>query len=188
MEYKNCIVFIMGFTGVGKYVVAKEIAKHPYFKMVDSTVIENPVTSLLDMEALNYRVPDAAWQQVGKVRDAVFTTIRDLSPPHFSFVITYDMVEGDEFPKILFDMVQKLASERQAFLLPVRLECSEAELVKRISSDARKVLVDRAINMAKNKKVFYSNHPNEITINSTNLSPTEAAKLILDSLKDGNNG
>ena len=184
MEYKNCIVFIMGFTGAGKNVVAKEIAKHPHFKMVDSTVIENPVTSLLDMEALNYRVPDAAWQQVNKVRDAVFTTIRDLSPPHFSFVITYDMVEGEEFPKILFDMVQKLANERQAFLLPVRLECSEAELVKRISSDARKVLVDRAINMARNKKVFYSRHPNEITIDGTNLSPAEAAKLILINLKN----
>ena len=184
MEYKNCIIFIMGFTGVGKYVVAKEIAKYPHFKMVDSTVIENPVVSLLDMEALNYRVPAAAWQQVNKVRDAVFTTIRDLSPPHFSFVITYDMVEGDEFPKILFDMVQKLTNERKAYLLPVRLECSEAELVKRISSDTRKALVDRAINMVRNKKVFYSHHPNEITIDSTGLSPAEAAKLILDDIKN----
>jgi len=183
MEYKNCIIFIMGFTGVGKYVVAKEIAKYPHFKMVDSTLIENPVISLLDMGELNYRVPDTAWEQVGKVRNAVFTTIRDLSPQHFSFVITYDMVEGEEFPKLLYDMVQKLANERQAFLLPVRLECSEAELVKRISSDARKALVDRAINMARSKKVFYSHHPNEITIDSTNLSPTEAAKLILDNIK-----
>lgn len=48
------------------------------------------------------------------------------------------MVEGEEFPKMLFDMVQKLANERQAFLLPVRLECGEVELVKRISSDEKK--------------------------------------------------
>ena len=93
------------------------------------------------------------------------------------------MVEGEEFTKTLFDMVQKLASARKAFLLPVRLECSEAELVKRISSDARKALVDRAINMVRNKKVFYSKHPNEITINNTNISAAETAKLILGNLK-----
>jgi len=43
--------------------------------------------------------------------------------------------------------------------------------------------VDRVINMVRNKKVFYSKHPNEITINVTRMSAIEVAKLILDSIK-----
>jgi adenylate kinase family enzyme len=71
MEYKNCIVFLMGFSGSGKRTIAQEIAKYPYFKLFDNMVINSPVINFLDMKALNYRVPEAAWQQINKIRDQV---------------------------------------------------------------------------------------------------------------------
>ena len=188
MEYKNYIVFIMGFSGSGKRTIAQEVAKYPYFKLVDNMVMNSPIVNLLDMAALNQRVPEEAWQQINKIRDVVFATMRDLSPPHFSFVITHDMVDGEAYPQTLFNLVQELANARRAYFLPVRLECSEEELVKRTSSAERKAMnkitdVDRVINMARNKKVFYSKHPNEITIDVTRMSAIEVAKLILDSIK-----
>jgi hypothetical protein len=74
-------------------------------------IINNPVVSFLDMQALNYRVPEEAWQQINKIRDAVFTTIRDLSPRHFSFVITHDMVDGEQYPQIWNKLAERLKVE-----------------------------------------------------------------------------
>ena len=185
MEYKNCIVFLMGFSGVGKSSIAQEIIKHPHFKLVTNRVINNPVTGLLDLPALKQRVPEAAWQQINKIRDAVFTAIKDISPQYFSFVMTHDMVDGETYPQILFDQTLQLANARQAYFLPVRLKCNEEQLIKRVSSDARKEAnvitdTDRAVDMARNKKVFYSNHPNELTLDVSDQSPEQVARLILD--------
>jgi hypothetical protein len=70
----------------------------------------------------------------------------------------------------------------------IRLEYDEAEIVKRVSSPERKDInkttdIDRVINAVRDKKIFYSKHPNGITINNTSKSAVQVAKLILNTVE-----
>lgn len=186
MEYKNCIVLLMGFAGSGKFTIAKEIAKHPHFKLVDNHLWNNVIFRLIEQDGIT-PLPEAVWDKSGKVCNAVFETMKELSPNHFSFVITNEMIEGDKYPPMFFQKVVQLANERNSLLLPVRLICEEKELVRRVKTPERlnsyKTIDDnRAKQLSRNNKVFHSHHVNEITIDVTNLQPSEACKEILNNL------
>lgn len=77
-------------------------------------------------------LPEAVWEKSGKICDVVFETMKELSPQNFSFVITQEMIDGDDYPKVFYKRVYQLVSDRNATFVPVRLECDESELVDRV--------------------------------------------------------
>jgi len=187
ISYKNCIILLSGFAGTGKLTTAKELVKDPSFRLVDNHTIANPILGLIPLDGFT-PIPDSAWEKVAKIRDTVFETMRELSPSHFSFVITQEMIEGDPYPKLFYNLVTQLVADRKSTFFPVRLECNEAELVKRVKSANRRELhktidSDRSIHQVRNEKVFYSHHPNELTINNSDKSPKQVAGIILEHLK-----
>jgi deoxyadenosine/deoxycytidine kinase len=182
MKYCNCIVLIMGFAGSGKFTTAKELAKHPNFRLVDNHTWNNPIFNLIKQDGIT-PLPEAVWQKAGKICDTVFETMKELSPPDFSFVITQEMIEGDEYPTQFYKRVGKLANDRNAVFVPVRLECDESELTKRVGQAERRELfktidTNRASHLARHCSVFHSNHPNELTINNTHKTAVEVASMI----------
>lgn len=183
-SYENCIVLLMGFSGVGKLTTAKELAKHPNFKLADNHTWINPVFGLINQDGLT-PVPKAAWEKVGKICDVVFETMHELSPKNFSFVLTQEMIEGDEYPKIFYQRVCKLVEHRKSIFLPVRLECNEEEIVKRVKNAERRkhcktIDSDRSAQLTRHSEVFHTNHPNEITINNTDKSPVQVVNTIIE--------
>lgn len=181
--YENCIVLLMGFAGSGKLTTAKELAKHPHFRLVDNHTWNNPIFNLIAQDGIT-SLPQAVWDKAGKICDAVFETMTELSPSHFSFVITQEMIQGDDYPILFYKRVCQLVDNRNAIFLPVRLECAEAELINRVQVPKRRdsfktIDTERASFLSQNRKVFYTNHPNEITINNTDRQPREVARLII---------
>lgn len=187
MIYKNCIILLMGFAGSGKLTTAKELIKYLNFKLVDNHTWNNPIFNLINQDGM-MPLPKTVWIKTRKICDVVFETMKELSPHDFSFVLTAEMIEGEDFAKSFYNQVCQLAIDRKALLLPVRLECEEVELTKRIREPNRRALFktideQRASRLVQNHKVFYSKHPNEITIDDTKISAKEVARMIIDFLE-----
>ncbi len=185
-NYENCIVLLMGFAGVGKLTTAKELVKHPNFKLADNHTWINPVFSLIQQDGLT-PIPKAAWKKVGKIFDIVFETMQELSPSNFSFVLTGELIEGDEYPKIFYQRICQLAESRKSVFLPVRLECNEEAIVKRVKNIERRkhcktIDADRSARLTRDSEVFHTNHRNEITIDNTDKSPEQVINIILKHL------
>ncbi len=183
MQYTNCIVLIMGFAGSGKLTTAKELIKFPNFKLVDNHTWNNPIFNLINQDGFT-PLPNAVWQKAGKICDVIFETMKELSPPDFSFVITQEMIEGDEHPKQFYQRVRQLARDRRALLIPVRLECEEIELIIRVGEIKRRdhyktIDTERALHLVRHCSVFHTHHPNELTINNTTKTAAEVAGMII---------
>jgi shikimate kinase len=183
-QFSNTIIYLIGFAGTGKYTIAKEIAKIADFRVVDNHLINNPIFTVVQIDGKN-PVPEEVWVKVREVKKIVFDTIIELSPPEFNFVFTNELVEGN--PKALdsYQKIEELAIKRNSTFIPVRLLCEVDELAKRISTDERTAMYKvtdkaRAYNMVKEFEVLRPNHPNTITIDVTDKSPFEAAKLIIE--------
>ncbi len=184
--YQNCLVLLMGFAGTGKLTIAKELAKHDNFKLIDNHSILNPVLNIVNQDGIT-PLPETVWINANKIWDVVFNTLTVLSPTYFSFVITQEMIEGDEFPKQFYHRINQLVAHRNSIFLPVRLLCTEQELIKRVKSTERQKLyktidADRASRLAIHHDVFHTHHANEITIDVTLKKPKDVVTLILNKL------
>jgi hypothetical protein len=56
-EYKNCIIHLIGFAGVGKLTIAREIVSKTNAKLVDNHLINNPILSIIKAADI-----EAGWQ------------------------------------------------------------------------------------------------------------------------------
>lgn len=87
----SVLYFLIGYPGVGKHTVATAMLGQAHdmerLVLVDNHYINNPIFGLVDVDGIK-PVPAEVWAQVRKVRDAVFATMRELSPPGWNFIIT----------------------------------------------------------------------------------------------------
>lgn len=186
LPYSNCIILLMGFAGVGKLTTAKELVKYPNFKLVDNHLWNNVIFRLIEQDGIT-PLPEKVWEKSGQVCDIVFETIRELSPEHFSFVFTQEMIEGDEYSKRFYEKILNLVKDKKSKFLPVRLECNEAELVRRVQIPARRdayktIDFNRAAKLVHEHQVFHTEHSNEITIDTTTVMPSNVVDIILRKL------
>ncbi|MFN8911956.1 MAG: hypothetical protein ACK5V4_04210, partial [Alphaproteobacteria bacterium] len=67
MKLNNTIIYLLGFAGVGKLTIAKELAKITGAKVVDNHLINNPVFHILDNDGI---IPllDAVWAKTRAIR------------------------------------------------------------------------------------------------------------------------
>ena len=76
------------------------------------------------------------------------------------------------------------ALAKKTHFFPVRLLCDEGELIKRVRSEDRKNYfktrdAELSGSRSREKEVFYSRYPNEITIDNTHKFPDEVADMII---------
>lgn len=98
------------------------------------------------------------------------------------------MFDQDPYHRIFYDKVLSVVKKRKAHFFPIRLLCDEEELAKRVQSkDRKKYFKTRDVDLSKSRSrdlsVFYSHHPNEITINSTDKTPDEVSDIIIDHIQ-----
>lgn len=186
---ENCIILLMAIAGSGKRTVGEELCKMSNFKLAHHHYWTDPIVRLLgDDSSVWWTLTDPAWGKLNEARDVVFSTMTDVCPPSSSFVITFEMLDGDPWHKIFYDRVLDVVAKKKAIFLPVRLLCNEMELLDRVQSDDRKKYfkthdVDLIRDRVRTKKVYFSGHDNEITINNTSMSPVEVSQSILDHLQ-----
>lgn len=181
---ENCIIYLIGFPGTGKYTVAKEIVAQENFKLVDSHLINIPIFSLIQQDGKT-PLPSRVWQNCKIVWRAVLDTIIHIAPQSYSFVLTNKLLENDPDDRAWFKEVETAANAKNALFIPVRMLCSQAEMEKRIIQPERKVRLKQTDPEAparylKNDEILKITHPNALTIDVSNLTAADAAKTILN--------
>ncbi|MGP0091636.1 MAG: AAA family ATPase [Xanthobacteraceae bacterium] len=183
----NLFVYLVGFGGTGKLTIARAFARAVGAKVVDNHWINNPIFGLIDPDGVT-RLPDAVWVQCAKVHEAVLETIATLAKPGTNFVFTHEGVEGNASDLTKFQDIRSTAARRGACLIPVRLVCEEAELVRRIQSPERVGMLKgidpaAAIAQSRNHAVFDPRSPDTLTLDVTRLSPEESVAAIVAHIK-----
>src|SRR5688500_10955918 len=91
----GAFIYLIGFAGSGKLTIAKAIQERYDCILVDNHLVNNVIFSLIDPDGKS-NLPKTVWLNVGRVRDAVLDTIRDLAKPGRSFIFTNELLEGEE--------------------------------------------------------------------------------------------
>lgn len=176
------IFYLLGFPGVGKYTIAKELSRLTGARVVDNHYILNPIFGLIEQDGLA-PLPPKVWDYCYQVHHAVYGTIRELSPRQWSFVFTNGLVHGDPESESLYRNVLETARVRGSRLVPVRLTCDPAEHLRRITEPQRrermKTIDAVEIEDFSRRELYRPDHPDTLTLDITALSPAEAAQAIV---------
>lgn len=172
----TCVIYLTGKPGVGKYTVAKALSKHGFI-ICDNQLINNPIFELLQYDGFT-KMPDFAWEAIGRIRDAVlnFLSIHTQN----NYVLTNNLYE-DEGDRQLYEQVKQMAFSRKSVLVPVRLLISEEEHLKRVTQPERRnrwKSID-PIDVYDQTPLLKIEDPNLLELDVTFLSPESAASQIL---------
>lgn len=178
---QNVVIYLIGFPGVGKYTIAKEIAQKTDFKIVDNHLINNPIFSIIDRDQ---KIPPQVWNIIGRVWDLVMETIIDISPQHYNFILTNVLLESNENDKIWFSRVENMTRQRKAIFVPVRLHCAVDVHQNRIALPERAERmkltdIHAPKRLSENEKVLATDNPNVLDLDTSEISASEAADKIL---------
>ncbi|MBC8717718.1 chloramphenicol phosphotransferase [Ochrobactrum sp. Marseille-Q0166] len=177
-------VLLIGFPGVGKLTIAKELDALIGAKIVDNHWFNNPILRLFDDEGLS-SLPSDIWQYTGQVRQSVLSAICSYSSRFDNFIFTHAGSEGDKRSIRTYSQFVEAASRCEATFVPVRLLCNEEELVRRVSLPARKQHLkstdpEASRYRSKTSTVLKIPHANALTLDVTINSPVQSALAIRD--------
>ncbi|MBY4589154.1 chloramphenicol phosphotransferase [Rhizobium redzepovicii] len=178
----NIFILLIGFPGVGKLAIAKELSPLVPAKIIDNHWFNNPILRLLD-DGGTSPLPEGIWEYTGRVRQAVLDAIVAYSAPSANFIFTHAGIDGDQRSMRTFQQIAAAAQQRQALLVPVRLLCDEDELARRISTPARRAHLKSTDAEASRKRsrqacVLDPQHQNTLVLDVTFASPQESADAI----------
>lgn len=173
------IIYLTGKPGVGKYTIAKEIAKDYGFIVCDNQLINNPIFELLGYDGYG-TIPEFAWESVRIIRSEVYNFLtKELQN---SYVLTNNLAENDK-DRGIYEQVKLMAEKRGSLFIPVRLHVNKDEHLKRVTRPERRERwksIDPACADNKDEGLLKINHPNYLELDVSNLSAQEAAAEIME--------
>ena len=190
----GAFIYLFGFAGSGKLTIAKAIAERWDSIVVDNHHVNNVIFELIDIDQHGEgELSDEVWDHVMRVRQAAMDAIRYLARPGRNFVFTNELIEGVDRHHVFFLEVAKVAADRGALLLPVRLAVDPDELARRIASPERVEKLkltnpDVAVARTQNEEVFRPEGYDYMDLDVTTLAPEESARLILAELEQRQKG
>ncbi len=134
-HYKTCVVFLLGYPGVGKRTVGSHLAGMLEGVLVDNQLINIPLLTLFKWDG-KFLLPPEIWERVKPIREAVLGTIEDLAPKSNSYVFT-NMLEDGEDAASDYNRIRSLAQRRGSLFMSVMLDCDVDEQVRRIDTPDR---------------------------------------------------
>jgi hypothetical protein len=179
------IVHLIGYPGVGKLTIAKEIVRQrPDFVLVDNHLINNPVFSVSRADGKT-PLPAEIWVKASQIRAIVLDTMERLAPSDLSFVMMSNFAVENEEDKAECRKIEAVAARRGGQYFPVILTCDVEENRRRIVSPERgpnlkSIDPDEPDRLQKGAPLLrFEGHPNRIQIDVSHTKPAEAAKQIL---------
>lgn len=178
MTQPTTIIYLIGKPGVGKYTVAKTLAANHGFIVCDNQLINNPIFELLAYDGYT-KIPDFAWDTIARIRAEVLDFLSKNTQN--SYVLTNCLADTEEDQQ-LYEQVQKMAGARGSLFIPVQLEISKEEHLKRLMRPERRERwksIDPS-DAEDNGLLISISHPNLFSLNVSNLSPEDAAEAIMN--------
>lgn len=179
LSNQTIIIYLTGFSGTGKYTIAKKISKLGY-KLVDNHLINNPIFSLLEDDDTSN---DDAFEKINQIRSVVFDFMRE--DRKSNYILTNELLENDYHYNI-YKQVLQVANHRHSLFIPIKLVISREERAKRIVQKERAVRfkTTNVEEVYQKNKLIKISHPNQIELNVTHLSADEAASKIMQYVKN----
>jgi len=135
-SYETCVVFMLGYPGMGKRTVGGHLAELLDGVLVDNQLINRPLLELFRWDG-KAPLPAGFWERVIPIREAVLGTIEDLAPASNSYVFTNVLQDDDPSSAAHFDRIRSLAQQRGSLFLSVLLTCDIDVQVSRIDNADR---------------------------------------------------
>jgi hypothetical protein len=188
MGHPPAIIHLIGHPAVGKYTVAKALVAAAadagtHHVLMDNHATGNVILPLLDLSGLP-SIPDEVWDRVGEVREVVYGTIADMSPPEWSYVFTNVLIADDPREQMALRRVAKLADDSRRRYVPVRLTCEIDVHLTRVASPERGgrhkwTDVDAVERFLRRHEVIDLSAYESLVVDTTNQSPEQSAVAIL---------
>ena len=172
------LVFLYGMPGVGKLTIARELASLTGLKLFHNHLTVDLVLSLFEFGTAPFvSLRERIWLDA-------FAEACDAKLGGMIFTFAFEKTVRDEFvPNVV-----KLVESRGGEVIFVNLHCSPDELERRITQPARGKfgkLTSLALFRHLNSSGIFDtpdNVPDRLTVDTTNISPADAAKKIATQL------
>jgi len=128
------------------------------------------------------KIPDFAWDTIARIRAEVFDFLAHHTKN--SYVLTNCLANTDE-DRQLYKQVKQMAEARGSLFIPVQLEISKEEHLKRLTRLERRERwksIDPS-DAEDNGPLISISHPNLFLLNVSKLSPEDAAEAIMNHIK-----
>ncbi len=186
-RFETCVVFLLGYPGVGKRTVGEQLTKLIDGVLVDNQLINIPLLTLFRWDG-KFPIPMKIWERVVPIREAVLGTIEDLAPKSNSYVFT-NVLKDDEDGAGHYDRIRSLAQRRGSLFLSVLLDCDVEEQVSRIDNP------DRIARLKGSDPEGYRRHRQLVELyqppahevvhlDTTDVAPQQNAEAIYEALRD----
>lgn len=177
MKKPSITIYLIGFAGVGKFTIAKELSKNGY-KIIDNHLINNPILSLLELDGIT-PIKESAWTAIREIRSVILDFISHDRKSNFIF--TNELLE-ENHDHAIYNQIKKTTEERGSLFIPVKLIITrEDEHKKRIQNPQRRERLKEChwpIERLE-KGLIDISHQNLMTLDVTDLSPMQAAEQII---------
>ena len=181
---KNTIVYLIGHYGVGKLTIARAICAATEARLFDNHLANNVIFSLIRADGKT-PLPEGVWDMIGVIRDQAFKAIEELTQADTSYVLTNCLLESYPGDHAAYEQVKAVAARRGNVFLPVLLTASDAAHAARVGSRDRAERlkhtdVESALHKRRTEELLRIEHPNRLDLDTTDLPPSEAARLIIE--------
>ncbi len=180
---KRYVIYLIGWPGVGKLTIAKEIQKHDdSFVIMHNHLTHDCISPFVESGKV---FTDESMGAISEIKNIILNFIINHGRKDQSIIFTNVLINnyGDSEDKS-FERIKKFAHDIDAVFIPIRLICETDEIKKRMISKERrkfnKTMKPEVIDdfISKNYTVLTIDHKNELTLDITNLQPNESAQEI----------
>lgn len=178
------IIYLIGRPGVGKYTIAKELAKQGYL-LCDNHYINNIIFGLLGPDFLKMEkgetIPEFVWEHTRKIRDIILDFLVIYNQHNYVFT---NVLYEDKHDREIYEKIKSMSEKRGSTFTPIVLSITREEHRNRITQIDR-VERRKSTSLAEidsKEELIKISHPNLITLDITSLTAAEAAKEIVGKL------
>jgi tRNA uridine 5-carbamoylmethylation protein Kti12 len=184
--YSGIILYLIGFSGAGKKTIASEIVKLTDMKIIDHLLIFDLLFKIIKKDE---HVSHKSIKHIHAIKETLLDIVADLSAMQESFILTDELFENKAEHRKTYNKVKDLANKRGSTFIPVIIQCSLPEIVRRYANAERSknfkpTDTKKIKNDFEHNTIIQIRHENLITIDVSGKSASESAKLIIKKIKN----